>query len=723
MYEKTKGSTEIDIQGVKCYIPAPPHKSKIVGSHLSKKEQYWRRTELPSFKAIDIDWFSFDEPEDPLVEIDWDTARREEIIKQTGADPWDVDRSGNPKIIKGVEVDENYISEPLESFRKQEMDRIYDGMWFMNNGKPTYVTGAYYFFLNWWKMDIGYASFRIPDLHLFYVIEYTYQDPNCFGLVYVTIRGAGKTVEAACLSYYMTITHEKSHIGIQSKTDDDAESLFKNKIVEPYKDLPDFLIPINKNGTNPTKELNFSPPSKTGKNAALHRKQQKEALRSILTYRNAQEKAYDGETLKFYLGDEYGKVEEKIANVYKRWLVVRQCLYRDGRKRGFGLITTTVEEMDKGGEIFKKLWDESNQYKKNENNRTASWAITHFRSALDATNFDKYGYPDRVKNKLYHEAERKALEHDPTALVSYTQKNPFTIDEAFMTMGDQCIYNAAILQERQVVLSRKDYNGVIRGDFAWEDGIKDTKVKFIRNDVNGMWEISWHNFRDTELDNLTPWQEINGVKQYKVKKHRRYIGYDPYKSRKVQDDSKKSDAAMAVFQSYDPHIEDSEIYTETFIADFSGRYPTPEEAHEQCIMAAVYFGAWVFPENNVIGAIEYIRNRGYSDILMDRPASTGSKQYYIDEPGMPSNPTTISYYTEITRSHIEHHGHKLKHLRIVKDFLGFDPNKTTKFDSAVSASYSLVAAKKPVDEPQSKEINLGNFFRTTNQSGGYGRLN
>jgi hypothetical protein len=723
MFHKTSGSTEIDIQGVKCYIPKTPHKSEILGSHLAKKDQYWRRTELPTFRAVDIDWFSNDCPDDLMEEIDWETARREETIKQTGEDPWDLDRQGNPKQVKGVDVDINYISKPLEDFREQEIDRIYNGMWFMNNGTPTYVTGAYYFFLNWWKMDIGYGSFRVPDLHLFYVIECAYQDPNCFGVVYTTLRGAGKTVIASCLSYYMTITHEKSHIGIQSKTDEDAESLFKNKIAEAYKDLPDFLIPINKNGTNPTKELNFSPPSKTGKNAALNRKQQQEALRSILTYRNAQEKAYDGETLKFYLGDEVGKVEEKIANVYKRWLVVRQCLYRDGRKRGTALLTTTVEEMDKGGAIFKKLWEESDQYKKNENNRTASWLVTHFRSALDGTNFDIYGYPDRVKNKLYHDAERKALEHDPSALVSYIQKNPYTVEEAFMTMGGDCIYNAAILQNRQVKLNKKDSRATVRGDFAWAGGKKDTKVEFIRNDHNGMWEISWMGMKEGDGNKLIPLGEVDGVMQWKVPKKRRYIGYDPYKSRKVVDDRKKSDAAMAVFAAFDPHIEDSDIYTETFVADFAGRYPTPEEAHEQCIMASVFYGAWVFPENNVIGAIEYIRNRGYNDILMDRPASTGSKQYYINDPGMPSNQTTIDYYTGITRTHIENEGKKLKHLRIVKDWLEFDPTKTTKFDSGVAASFALVASKKPNDEQEVQKVNISNWFRTTNQSGNYGTFN
>lgn len=723
MFEKTKGSKHINIQGIDCYIPKPPHKSEIIGSHLSKKNQKWKRTPLPTFKALDIEWFSNDCPEDLMEEISWETARREEIIKQTGEDILDVDRQGNPRPVKGIDIDVNYLSKPLEDFRKQEIHRIYNGVWFMNNGEPTYVTGAYYFFLNWWKMDIGHGSFRIPDLHLFYTVEYVYENPNCFGILYISKRGCGKTVQAAALTYYMTITHEKSHIGIQSKTDEDAESLFQKKIVEPYKDLPDFLIPINKNGTNPSRELNFSPPSKTGKNAALSRKQQKEALRSVMTYRNAGELAYDGETLKFLLHDEVGKVEDKIANVYARWNVCKECVYRDGRKRGIAFLTTTVETMEKGGANCQKIWEESDQGNLNELEQTTSWLIRHFRSADDANNFDDYGYPDTAKNIRDNMIKRKSLEHDPVALIGHIQRNPRSIEEAFMTMGGTCIYNAAILQQRQMILSKKECNLTVRGDFAWENGEKDTKVKFVRNDVNGMWEVSWMDLKEGEGNEITPTFEVEGVIQWKVKKYRRYIGYDPYKSRKVVDDSKKSDAAMAVYQSYDFHVEDADEYTETFVADFAGRYPTPEEAHEQCIMAAVFYGAWVFPENNVIGAIEYIRNRGYSDILMDRPVSTGNKKHYIGEPGMPSNQSTIDYYTGISRTHIQEHGHKLKHLRIVKDWLDFDPTNTTKFDSGVSASFSLVAAKKPNDEPEEKPIQIGSLFRSTDQSGSFGKIN
>jgi hypothetical protein len=695
----------------------------IAGAHLPIDEQKWKRTELPSFRAIDIDWFSNDQPEDPYTEISWEEARREEIIKQTGTDPENRDRSGNPRQVPGVEADPDYFMEALEDFRVQEFDRIFNGYWFFNKGVPTYVNGMYYFYLNWWKMDVGYPHYREPDKELFYVLEVCDIDPRCFGLLYITMRGVGKSFIAGMLAYYFTITNQKAHIGIQSKTDEDAEELFLTKIAEPYKDLPDFLVPINKHGTNPTRGLNFSPQTTTGKKASLSRRLQREALRSKLDYKNAGEKAYDGTTLRFLLQDEVGKVEERVANVKKRWLVNRQCVWRDNRKRGIAFLTTTVEEMDKGGEPCKQIWYDSDINERNENGRTKSWLYRYFRSALDTTYFDEYGFPDRDKAKIFHDAERKALENDPTALISYIQKNPYTIEEAFMTQGEGCIYNAAILQERQVSLSDPNFKGVRKGEFKWYNNVVDGKVEWVDNPINRMWEISFMQIPDDEQNSKQFSFEAKDVKYWKPgpKKGKRFIGYDPYSHEKValSDSSKKSDAAAIVYQKFDFHIP--EEHCNTIIADFAGRYHTPAEAHEQVIMAAIFFNAEILPESNKFGAIEHITKRGYRHFIMDRPSASGSA-VKKRQPGMPSNRNTITYYTELTRNDINDNGHKLKHLRVVKDWLEFDPTNTTKFDSGVAASYAIVAAQKPTEE-YNNSIVVSNIFRTFDHSSDTGKIN
>ena len=162
--------------------------------------------------------------------------------------------------------------------------------------------------------------------------------------------------------------------------------------------------------------------------------------------------------------------------------------------------------------------------------------------------------------------------------------------------------------------------------------------------------------------------------------------------------------------------------TDTIIADFAGRYQTAREAHEQIIMAAIYFNAMIFPESNKFGGIEHITNRGYRAFLMDRPDSSGSQKSYRGKPGMPSNQSTIEYYTEHTKNYVDDFGHKLQHLRVVTDFLDFDPSNTTKFDSAVAASYSIVASRKPVVE-KDNYVELSKYFGTFDHSKEHGQIN
>ena len=140
-------------------------------------------------------------------------------------------------------------------------------------------------------------------------------------------------------------------------------------------------------------------------------------------------------------------------------------------------------------------------------------------------------------------------------------------------------------------------------------------------------------------------------------------------------------------------------------------------------MAAVFFGLDVLVESNKLGGIEYINKRGYSSILMERPSATGTKDHYRGIQGIPSNQNTIDYYVGETRADINVNGLKNKHLRIVQDFLGFDPEKTTKYDSGVAASLAIVASKSPVEQDESSDIVITDLFPTTNQRGTHGNYN
>ena len=50
----------------------------------------------------------------------------------------------------------------------KEFTRREEGFWFYNKGKPTYITGTNYMYLQWSKIDVGQPDFRESN-RLFYI--------------------------------------------------------------------------------------------------------------------------------------------------------------------------------------------------------------------------------------------------------------------------------------------------------------------------------------------------------------------------------------------------------------------------------------------------------------------------------------------------------------------------------------------------------------------------
>ena len=337
---------KVDIQGVEFELPPKGkvynvitkkiEKRPIITSSSKKEDQVWIRTTLPE---------------------GYNYKRKEELVRQA--------------------EDKDYFDIELENFRSQEWDRRLNGVWFMNNGVATYLTGMHYLFLNWWKIDIGYPSFRKTDQDYFYFLQACVDNPNCLGMIELTKRRQGKTVRAGVFMYDLISRSKNKNGGIQSKTAMDAKNnVFQKNIVGPFKKLPDFFRPVydQSKGVTPTSELRFYRTTKRGSKSLEDLG--KPELESQIDWKSSDKYAYDGTKLHRYLGDEVGKTME--VDVWERHNVVRFCSELDGQYIGKLLYTTTVEEMESGGESFKRLWDASDQESKNIHGRTASGLYRFF---------------------------------------------------------------------------------------------------------------------------------------------------------------------------------------------------------------------------------------------------------------------------------------------------------------------------------------------------------
>ena len=305
-----------DMTPVTITVPDPPNKNKVVNYKRPTSNQMWERTPLPN---------SFDKYRNK-------------------------DKEEQYAMLNRTKEDMDFVLDEYKKFEK--------GYWFFNNGELTWITNWNYIYLNWWKIDIGSPKYKDVDRRTYLHWWKTEMDDECFGMLELTARRIGKSFRAGCIAYCRTFMTKMALTGIQSKTDNDAKKFFSKAVVSPWKKLPFFMVPEFDNSNNPREELRFYSPTRRSveSRSAIA---EEDALESMIEVRASVDTAFDGEKLITSIDDEIGKVESKNGDVVERWGVKRECLVVDGVLVGKALCTSTVGDMDKGGDRYKTLWKNS----------------------------------------------------------------------------------------------------------------------------------------------------------------------------------------------------------------------------------------------------------------------------------------------------------------------------------------------------------------------------
>ena len=669
MFKPYENGTSVNIQGLICNIPEPGYVFNAFTNTLqwrgiyqrsdNPKHQYWERIKPPVW---------YDE-----VMKEWDNYEKKRKDDQP-----------------------DFYNEKLEEFKKQEWDRRLNGFWFMNNGKPTYITGLHYLYLQWWNIDIGSPKFRIPDLEKSYFLEYCIQDPISMGMVEVTKRRFGKSFFAGVfLVDYITRT-KMTFGGIQSKTGADAKKFFSKTIVNPFRRLPRFFRPEYDMslGVNPRTEMRFQKTNVRGKKS--EDSVDKDELGSAIDWQSADETAYDGQKIHRYVSDECGKTVE--ANVYDRHEVVRYCLKDDeGRIIGKALYTTTVEklETDKNGiqDAFKLLWDESDQNNRQENGETSSGLYRFFMSAKKTRNFDLYGYPDEEKTLKAIMAERDAAKNNPRALSARIRKEPLTIEEAFSTDADDCIFNVLNIAKREQELNE---NPVLKRKVLFYRDI-DQKVKWRESkDEDFHWKIT--QFPPQGQDNKYTYEQ-------KTKKPGRVndgaIAIDGYSNTQGGKFGSKASAWIGRRYNFlDPNN------TGKAIGWLWGRPSEKETLYEQVLLASEYYGYTAHFEHNFDDYLTYFRDRGRLGYLGIYPKSVIDPAKFSTterHKGFPTTPFSLTKQTDSGIMYFENYCHLIDYVELLTDAKKFDPNNRNDYDITVSFLMLVVLLLEPIKEKKKQE--------------------
>ena len=680
------------------YIALPPVPKKCLQRHTTTSEQHWEREPLPK-----------------------QLSRIQSIFQ------W----NEMPSDFKNRWVD--YI--------ENEFDCRENGVWFMNNGVPTYITGSHYMYLQWASIDIGYPDFREANRIYWIFWEACRADSRSFGMIYLKIRRSGFSFMSSSECINVGTLARDARIGILSKTGSDAKKMFTDKVVPINSRLPFFFKPIMDGMDKPKTELAFRVPASkiTKKNMYDTENEIIEGLDTSIDWKNTEDNSYDGEKLLFLAHDESGKWT-KPNNIKENWRVTKTCLRLGSKIIGKCMMGSTSNALSKGGQNYKDMFEDSVVATRNANGQTKSGLYALFiPMEWNMEGFiDIYGMPVFRAPEVpiigvdggiismgaidYWENEVDSLKNDSDALNEFYRQFPRTESHAFRDESKQSLFNLTKIYQQI------DYNDSLikehyttRGTLHWKEGLKDTKVLF-SPDSRGRFLVSWTPAKHLQNNVHTR----NGMK-YPGNEHIGSFGCDSYDISAVVG-GRGSNGSLHGLTKF--NMDDAP--SNEFFLEYIARPQTAEIFFEEVLMACVFYGMPILIENNKPRLLYHFKNRGYRHYCLNRPDKQYNKLTKTERElgGIPNSSEDVKQsHASAIESYIEKYigidftgdyrdggdMGTMPFMRTLEDWAKFDINDRTKFDASISSGLAIMANQKHLYLPEKKDSKISiNFARYSN---------
>ena len=625
-----------------------------------------------------------------------------------------------PKELNKIKSVFDWEEYPLEFKEKwydyidEEFNRREQGFWFYNKGLATYITGTNYMYLQWSKIDVGQPDFRESN-RLFYIFwEACKADPRCYGMCYLKNRRSGFSFMASGETVNQATISTDARFGILSKSGPDAKKMFTDKVVPISVNYPFFFKPIQDGMDRPKTEFAYRVPASKFTRRKLdsnEKLQEITGLDTTIDWKNTGDNSYDGEKLKLLVHDESGKWE-RPTNILNNWRVTRTCLRLGSRIIGKCMMGSTSNALDKGGDNFKKLYNDSDVTQRNANGQTRSGLYSlfipmewNYEGYIDSYGFPVFNTPkketvgpfgDIITQGVieYWNNEVEGLKNDQDGLNEFYRQFPRTTKHAFRDESKESLFNLTKIYE-QIDFNEdlKNSISVTQGSFQWENGVKDTKVMFVPN-KNGRFRVSW--IPPLNLQNRVI---IKGGLKYPGNEHCGAFGCDSYDISGTVD-KRGSNGSLHGLTKFS--MED--VPPNHFFLEYIARPQTAEIFFEDVLMALVFYGMPILAENNKPRLLYHLKRRGYRKFSINRPDKKYNKLSVTEKElgGIPNSSEDIKQaHAAAIESYIEDFvGLKttgygdMYFQRTLEDWAKFNINNRTKHDASISSGLALMACNK-----------------------------
>ena len=408
------------------------------------------------------------------------------------------------------------------------------------------------------------------------------------------------------------------------------------------------------------------------------------------------------------------------------------------------MMGSTSNALDKGGENFKKLYNNSDVTKRNKNGQTRSGLYSlfipmewNFEGFIDSHGIPVFNTPEKpVKDNNGDSIDVGVIEHwenevdglkgDQDGLNEFYRQFPRTEEHAFIDETKNSIFNLAKIYEQVDFNEEAKYSALVtRGSFQWQNGVKDTKVEFVPN-LSGRFNVSW--VPPVHLQNKVILK--NGVK-YPGNEHSGAFGCDSYDISGTTDGQGSKGALHGLTK-----FSMEEIPANMFFLEYIARPQTAEMFFEDILMALHFYSMPILAENNKPRLLYYLKRRGYRGYSMNRPDKKWNKLSVTEKEigGIPNSSEDIRQaHASAIESYINSYvGEKedgsygdLYFSETLNDWAKFDINKRTKFDAAISSGLAIMACNKHLYAPtQTRELksNVNFSLSKYNNNGNFSKI-
>jgi hypothetical protein len=691
----------IVLDGLRIQLPCPPRdKSKILFSGLKKKDQYWVREEKP----------------------------------------------------KGLTPDnsEVYIDYIMEQFRRRR-----EGVWFMNNGEPTFLTGRHWFQLQWSRMKDGniYPDYRDAQKLIAYHKEACYLDKMCLGQLFLKSRQTGYTYGMVSDTIEIATSTQNIANGFTSMTEDDAEKGF-GKMSYTFQELPFFFQPIVKGRVDSPTKLEFGKPSDATKESKKRKDTSTEGyLNTLLDYQATKVKAYDGQTLHLYIGDECAKWDR--VSYIEHLMTLMPTMFRGGRVTGKCFLGSTMGKLDSGGEDFKVLYQNSKADEVQESGYTSTKLYSYFLPAHKNYEvcIDKYGkcweetpppntynvYGDLIKkgsieaiNQLYEDAKKQ----DDKALNAVYRMYPMTEAHAMRDEAESCVFNLTKLTDQFDYNDQQDPEMLyVRGNFEWKDDVRFSEVVWYPND-RGRFKVHWMPSAVDDTSHLR-----NNVKKernmYYPLNNYGGIGVDCYGSYSIGKNKASKGASHATSKTNGYGVPANRV-----LYEYIDKPPTQDIFNEDILKAAWFYGLPILAENNRRDFVRYIYLNQCRPFSMNR-VDKHTRELHGDDQMLGGQPMQakdiLDSHENAIRTFIQRYcgyGTEPEYRTegemgvmpfndTIADLMKFNPSSRTAHDATISLGLSIMSCQKekylqkPKKSDPKKSVSLLRKYSNSGDIGSY----